>query len=321
MLSFVSKRFSENEIMHSNSDIMLKKGTLWKKVLRATEQALRIGAQLPLPTYYEFIEDRGVRFVVRILKALERKDEEKKRQQQLSGYGKPLNPFLPYDKSLFVSDISQTHVALLNKFNVINNHLLIVTRHFEHQDMLLTIQDFTALWACMNEYRGLVFYNGGEAAGASQEHKHLQMVPLPIAPEGPAVPVEPLFSMTVFENSVGTIPRFPFRNVFARMEETAVEASPLDKAKKTFELYAHMLGHLGLRTPVKDALKIQSVPYCLLMTREWMLLVPRSAECVDSISINSLGFAGSFFVRTMQQMDYLKKVGPMNALERVAMTV
>ncbi|NIO40609.1 MAG: phosphorylase, partial [Burkholderiales bacterium] len=39
-----------------------------------------------------------------------------------------MNPFLPYGKDLFVSDISETHLALLNKFNVIDYHLLIVTR-------------------------------------------------------------------------------------------------------------------------------------------------------------------------------------------------
>jgi ATP adenylyltransferase len=306
--------------MDRNSKIMLKKGTLWERVQQATEHALRIGAQLPLPTHYEFIEDRGARFVVRILKALKRKDEEKKRQKQLAVYGKPANPFLPYDKSLFVADISQTHVALLNKFNVINHHLLIVTRHYENQDTLLTIQDFMALQACMNEYRGLGFYNGGEAAGASQEHKHLQMVPLPIAPEGPAVPLEPLFSDAVFENTFGTIPLFSFQHVFARLEDKA-GFSLSDKGQRTFELYRQMLETLGLETPSKDTLKIQSVPYCLLITREWMLLVPRSREFADSISINSLGFAGSFFVRSMQQMNYLKNVSPMNALERVALAV
>ncbi|MGE5894106.1 MAG: hypothetical protein ACM34I_08640 [bacterium] len=49
-----------------------------------------------------------------------------------------------------------------------------------------------------------------------------------------------------------------------------------------------------------------------------MLLVPRSRESFDSISINSLGFAGALLVRTRVQLEILKKHGPMNALTSVA---
>ena len=34
--------------------------------------------------------------------------------------------------------------------------------------------------AILAEFDGLGFYNGGETAGASQPHKHLQIVPLPL---------------------------------------------------------------------------------------------------------------------------------------------
>ena len=61
------------------------------------------------------------------------------------------------------------------------------------------------------------------------------------------------------------------------------------------------------------------MPYCLLVTRDWMLLVPRSREFFEDISLNSLAFAGSFFVRNEQQLDRLKSFGPMNALRRVAL--
>jgi ATP adenylyltransferase len=295
----------------------MTKRTLWQKILRTSERALRIGAQSPIPTEYEFIEEGGIRFFIRSVSSLQRKDEEKRGQQETSQSGKEKNPFLPYDQDLFVADISETHVALLNKYNVVENHLLIVTKHFEDQETLLTLQDFEALRVCMAEYNGLVFYNGGEAAGASQRHKHLQMVPLPLAPEGPEIPIEPLLTEVRLENNVGVIPRFPFRHVFALLEGDPV-IPPLESAKKTFEVYAAMLDRLGLETPPGDVLKIQSVPYCLLITRQWMLLVPRSKEFFDSISINSLGFAGAFLVRNRDQMDLLKKQGPVTALKSVA---
>jgi ATP adenylyltransferase len=50
-----------------------------------------------------------------------------------------------------------------------------------------------------------------------------------------------------------------------------------------------------------------------------MLLVPRSREFFNSISINSLGFAGALLVRNGEQMDILKKLGPMTALKSVAL--
>ncbi len=299
-----------------NSNILLKKGTLWQDIVRTTENALKIGTLLPIPTDYEFIKDKGVNFFVRILSSLEKKDEVRKRMEEVSKSGNLLNPFLPYDKTLFVADISDTHIALLNKYNVVENHLLIVTRHFEDQETLLTIKDFEALWACMAEFNGLGFYNGGEAAGASQRHKHLQMVPLPLAPKGPEIPIEPLLEDAKFLNGLGMISGFPFLHVFARLPDD-ITSSSYNAAEKTFELYSAMLRKIGLETPDAKILKRQSAPYCFLVTRKWMLLVPRSREFFDSISINSLGFAGALLVRNKEQMELLKRCGPMTALANV----
>ena len=80
-----------------------------------------------------------------------------------------------------------------------------------------------------------------------------------------------------------------------------------------------MLEKLGLESPRSDILKRQSMQYCLLVTRQWMLLVPRSREFFDSVSINSLGFAGALLVRDSMQMDLIKKAGPMNVLKSVAL--
>ncbi len=298
--------------------ILLQKGTLWEKIVTKTEESLKTGAQLPIPTAYEFIEDAGIRFFVRILSSLQQKDEDRQKRQESSSSGKTINPFLPYEKALYVADISDTHVALLNKFNVVENHLLIITRRFEDQETLLTLRDFEALWVCMAEYDALGFYNGGEAAGASQPHKHLQMVPLPLAPEGPGIPLEPLLEGAGLKGSTGTIPGLPFLHGFIRLEHNSID-SPIDAARKTFRLYGNMLGHVGIEPPESEGIKRQSSPYCLLITREWMLLVPRSREFFDSISINSLGFAGALLVRNSEQMDVLKKHGLMTALKSVAL--
>ncbi len=237
-------------MMNKKSHILLKKGTLWHNVQSKTERALKIGAISPLPTVYEFIEDSGVRFIIRILSTLQKKDRARKKQI--------INPFLPYDKNLFVSDISDTHVALLNKFNVMEHHLLIVTRYFEDQEILLTLNDFEAIWHCMFEYNSLGFYNGGEAAGASQKHKHLQMVPLPLSPEGIEVPIESMFPKTPFVNQPNIIQKFPFMNAFAWLSSDIL-SSPDNAASKTFEIYAKMLSLVGLESTTTNDLKRQSV--------------------------------------------------------------
>jgi ATP adenylyltransferase/5',5'''-P-1,P-4-tetraphosphate phosphorylase II len=45
-----------------------------------------------------------------------------------SSKSKKTNPFLPYDAELFVCELSPTHVLLLNKFPVVENHVLVVTK-------------------------------------------------------------------------------------------------------------------------------------------------------------------------------------------------
>ncbi|MBD2197334.1 MULTISPECIES: ATP adenylyltransferase family protein [Calothrix] len=292
--------------------ILLQPGTLWQSVKERTEYALNCGALLSIPTEFEFVEQDGVKFLVRILSNLVRKDAAKKKQTQQSAVtGKDFNPFLPYDEDLFVANISDTHVCILNKFNVVDHHLLIITRAFAEQESLLTREDFAAMWACLAEYDGLVFYNGGQVAGASQRHKHLQMVPLPLTTAGVSVPIEPLFKAATVENLIATLPGLPFKHAFGTLD-------PSWSATTTLELYRALLQAVGI-TAIDD--NMQSAAYNLLATREWMLIVARSQEEYQGISVNSLGFAGALLVRNQEQMQLLKQQGPMNILKSVAIPV
>ena len=291
---------------------MLKPGRLWTKVKERTEHALTCGALLSIPTDYEFVEQDGVSFLVRILSNLARKDEAKQKQnQETATSGQDFNPFLPYDEDLFVTDISDTHVCILNKFNVVDYHLLIITREFEEQESWLTLPDFEAMWACLAEIDGLAFYNGGKIAGASQRHKHLQLVPLPLVPTGVQIPIAPLLEKAVFKDSIGTIPDLPFRHAFAQLDASWMQ-SPLPAAASTLECYRNLLQTLGLNNGDRPG------AYNLLATRKWMLIIPRIQEEFESISVNSLGFAGALLVRNSEQMKLLKECKPMTVLRQVA---
>ena len=285
--------------------ILLEPGTLWTSIKKTTELALKSGALKSIPTKLEIIEQNGVKFVVRILENINRKiAEQEKRDREVAKTGKEFNPFLPYEADLFVANISLTHVCILNKFNVVDYHLLIITRAFEPQESLLTLEDLTAVWACLAEFNGLVFYNGGKLAGASQPHKHLQIVPFAETD----IPISPLLKAVKSENAIGTIPEFPFVHAFTNLDMG-------ESAEITLEKYHTLRQTVGIK-PIEN--NIQSGAYNLLMTRKWMLIVPRQYDEFETISVNSLGFAGALLVKNQEQMQLLKDITPINLLSKVA---
>lgn len=301
--------------MSGGDRIGFPEGGLAAAVEARTLAALACGALRPIETEQAEIYDGGVRFLVRVVSSLARKAEDRKRVSA----GPPTNPFLPPEPELTVGWPSQTHVAVLNKFNVLERHLLIVTRAFEHQETLLTPQDFHALFVCMAQRPSLGFYNGGALAGASQPHKHLQLVPLPLASDGPAVPMAPLLAPLLapgLATGVRVCPGLPFRHAFGRLSRP-VGADP-GLVREAHGLYLRLLDVLGIRgIQVEGGLR-QSAPYNLLVADDWLLAVPREAECFGSVSVNALGFAGSLFVKDRQRLAEVRDAGPMAVLRAVA---
>ncbi|MGB3616193.1 MAG: hypothetical protein WBA10_20540 [Elainellaceae cyanobacterium] len=289
----------------SNLDNTLPPAQLWLRVKAQAEYALQCGALQSIPTNSEFIEECGVRFIVRILSNLARKDRAKKKQAKSAGDGTPFNPFLPYDPDLFVGNLSPTHLCLLNKYNVVDYHLLMVTRGFESQDSWLNEGDFDAAWRCLSEIDGLAFYNGGTLAGASQRHKHLQLIPM-------AIDEIPIDAVLQFERlgKPHSLPTLPFRHSAMAF---SLDAAPVPHL---LQVYRRLLQAAGIEVKGDQ----QTDAYNLLFTRRWMLVVPRSQESFESISVNSLGFAGSLFVRDEAQLKRLKARGPMAVLKEVAIS-
>jgi ATP adenylyltransferase len=311
---------------------LFEPGTLWERVVRRTEEALASGALRSIPTESEVVHEQGLSFLIRVVANLERRDRARGQPQAAgeptdggrklagaedrAGSLEASNPFLPYDDELYVADVSPTHVALLNKFNVVKHHLLIVTRVFEHQERPLGETDFDALWRCLGEVDGLGFYNGGEIAGASQPHKHLQIASLPLDGVGPRIPLEPALEPPGVPGTLGASPRLPFGHCLTWFPE-GFEREP----KAPGRLLAWYRGHLesvGLAVR-RDDRGPRVDPYNLLLSRRWMLTVPRSNECFEGISLNALAFAGSLLVRRWAEADLLKRRGCMAALAEVTL--
>lgn len=293
----------------------LQPGTLWAETTARTQTARQSGALKSIETEYHLIQQDDIAFIVRTLSNLALKEAARAKQsQQEAKRGKIIDPFLPYEPALFVGDISPTHICLLNKFNVVNNHLLIVTRGFEEQTDLLNLEDFRALWSCMQQIDGLAFFNGGKTAGASQRHKHLQLIPLPFLPNVIDQPLEQAIANITFKNALGRIKSFPFLHSVARLNLLPTLA-PEDAAQIMLERYYALLQHVGFE--LHSDTQQQPGAYNFLATRNWMLIVPRSQESFHKISINSLGFAGSLFVRDRASWELLQELTPLKLLTKV----
>jgi ATP adenylyltransferase len=291
---------------------------LWGQLRACTESAIASGALRSIETDYHTLKQDGSRFVIRVARNLERKAADKRTRREKPSSA-PFNPFLPPEPELTVADITPTHLSVLNKFNVVENHLLIVTRLFQHQERLLTLEDFEALWRCMAEYPSLGFYNGGEAAGASQQHKHLQLVPLPLYPGQDATPFDPLFACAPRDAGIQCLNWLPFVHRWCPLP-MGFANSLSSAAEQTLSLYRRMLRSVGVSAVKGEDGDYQSGPYNLLLTGDWMLLVPRSREYAHGISVNALGYVGSLFVKTLSELETLERVGPMNLLKAVSIT-
>jgi ATP adenylyltransferase len=261
----------------------VRSGPLLDRIREVSDRALRSGALEPIATRSTTVDDHGVRFEVRVLERI-----AKKRAWESAQRTTGQNPFLPYEEALFVAEVSSTHVAVLNKFNVLDRHLLVVTREFEEQESLLTPPDFEAISIVFEEFDSLFFYNAGPAGGASQRHKHLQFVPVPIGSGPERCPMERVFE-------TGELPPFP---------------AHLARAAPSHARYLEALETFGRRKDPRA--------YNLVATRDWTLFVPRTRDRFDTISVNGLGFAGAMLVKDAAELARLEELGPMRVLEEVS---
>ncbi len=214
---------------------------LWIQVARQGRRALASGALHPIASQARLLHESGLDFVVRVTTNLARKAQA----TEAGDASRPAkDPFLPpYEPDLYVGDLSPTHVALLNKFNVLDHHLLIVTRAFEDQHRWLTLADFEALGQAMTADDLLGFYNAGPQSGASQPHKHLQVVRLPLAEVVDALPMRAALDAAQADGSVFRSPQLPFAHAILPLN--AIWTQP-GVAARLLAVYRQLLQGVGL---------------------------------------------------------------------------
>ena len=272
---------------------------LIRKATDVAATATRSGALVPLDTALtHLVGENGIRFELRHLLSATPK--------HLRAAGPKPNPFRPWDRGLEVERIGNSHVVILNKFPVQTGHMLLITQDWQPQTGWLSMDDWDALARVDATTTGLWFFNSGPDAGASQPHRHLQLLPRRAG--------EPICArQDWFKHCAeGTID--PVDDPLLRSCRVVPLSSNLT-GDMLHQLYLSMARDLALGAPELDGRPRGA--YNLLLSRKWMGMVRRRAEGIHGFSVNALGFAGSLLSTERSDCTWLARTGPEALLRAV----
>ena len=277
----------------------MKSQYIWSRALEISRKAVHCGAVIPLNTIkYQSIEEY-CDFELRFLKSPIPK--------YLIEYGPKRNPFIPWDSRLEIQAINEKHTLILNKYPVQIGHMLLITNTWKPQNGWLNKDDFEAIQNVDNDTTGLWFFNSSKEAGASQPHRHFQLLP------------------RRYNESI--CPRFDWfcsllNNTNGSKSEISHCISIRQRSKNKnsieydlFSSYKSMIDEMNLGDI--DIINKPLKPYNLLITSEWIALITRKTDRSNGFSINALGFAGYFLGTKRSDVDTLIKFGPEKILKDV----
>ena len=280
----------------------------WSKALERSEQARNCGALIPLSTTTIGLSGpRAEQFELRQLNAALPKHH--------SPEGPKPNPFLPWDSQLEVERIHDNHVLILNKYPVERGHMLLITQDWASQIHWLQPDDWRALVQVDHDSTGLWFFNSGPRAGASQPHRHLQL--LPRHPGERICPRLAWFTERLRMPAAST-DNSPISDPLLNscvIAERPLSSNPDDEGIILHDLYRSLAARLGLGA--RSTQQPPAVPYNLLLTQSWMALIRRSQDQIRGFSVNALGFAGYLLATQRSDLAWLQSHGGEQLLRQV----
>ena len=272
---------------------------LLRKAKEVTVAASASGALVPLDTTLtHLMGDGGSRFELRHLLSATPK--------HLRASGPKPNPFLPWDQRLEVDRIGDSHVVILNKYPVQTSHMLLITQDWQPQTGWLSMEDWRSLARIDATTTGLWFFNSGPDAGASQPHRHLQLLP---RAAGERICARDDWFRRCAQNTTMSA-----QDPLLRSSRVAAISSILT-GETLQELYLALADDLGLGHPTTD--DCPRGAYNLLLSRQWMAIVRRRREGIRGFSVNALGFAGSLLSTEASDRQWIQRSGPEALLQAV----
>ena len=226
--------------------------------------------------------------------------------KHLRASGPKPNPFLPWDHRLEVDRIGDSHVVILNKYPVQTSHMLLITQDWQPQTGWLSMEDWQSLAQIDATTTGLWFFNSGPAAGASQPHRHLQLLP---RAAGERICARDGWFRRCVQDATTSV-----QDPLLRSSRVAAISSTLT-GETLQDLYLALAQDLGLGHPSTD--DCPQGAYNLLLSREWMAIVRRRREGIRGFSVNALGFAGSLLSTEASDRQWIQDSGPEALLQAV----
>jgi len=273
----------------------MRKEIYWEKALQKTKISINSKSLFPLQTT-DITKNlyKGNDFIIREL------DITKFKKNTL--IGPKINPFKPWDKILEIDSIGNGHQLILNKYPVQLGHVLLITNEWKEQNGWLDIKDWEAIKEVNKDTSGLWFFNSGPLAGASQPHRHIQL--LRRDPSELSCPREKW--ILALNNLNYKNEKFSKNIILKKFSKSLNE-------ENIHEIYKDLSYNLGLGDPRND--KKPKYPYNLIFTDRWMIIIKRKTDNLFGISINALGFAGYILVTENSDIKYLRELGPEKLLE------
>ena len=273
----------------------MSKEKYWKKSLLQTQLSILNNSLFPLNTKIitsNLYENND--FIIRKL------DTSKFKKKEI--YGPKENPFNPWEKILEIEKIGKNHQLILNKYPVQKGHILLITNTWKPQNGWLDISDWIAIQEVNKDTSGLWFFNSSPIAGASQPHRHFQLLR---RSEGEMTcPREQWFLDLKFSKESRSKLK---RNIISS------KFNFFENSTSIYNLYLDLSKKLGLGDPNYDVKP--KYPYNLLITNQWIAIIKRRNDHIHGFSINGLGFAGYLLVTEKSDIKFLKRVGPEKLLE------
>ncbi|CAG7924434.1 unnamed protein product [Penicillium olsonii] len=244
-------------------------------------------------THLAIINAAGISYQLRYCPALAKKPTNLTPNHE-SKSPKP-DPFENPSPDLLIAQFppeKPVYNLILNKFPVIPNHFLLVTKDWQAQTDLLDKGDLEATYECLKAWntgdgsKGLfAFFNSGDDSGASQPHRHLQFLPVEAMRQPGSDSWHPLIDL-LQPTSPSPSPKFqhlsglPFAH-FALPLPQNPSADTLHSIYMTLYKAAAAATRGYAHDQDPEALPSQgpsSISYNLAMTRSTMLICPRRQE-------------------------------------------